>query len=56
VLYPYRGLAAFREEDAAFYAGRSVFARQLLGFTLETRTPAVEQVKKPAVAGADVGS
>jgi WD40 repeat protein/energy-coupling factor transporter ATP-binding protein EcfA2 len=33
-LCPYRGLEAFREEDAAFFAGRSAFARQLLNFTL----------------------
>ncbi len=34
VLCPYRGLEAFREEDSAFFAGRSAFAKQLLGFTL----------------------
>ena len=33
-LCPYRGLEAFREEDAAFFAGRSALARQLLDFTL----------------------
>ena len=33
-LCPYRGLEAFREEDAAFFAGRTAFARQLLDFTL----------------------
>jgi WD40 repeat protein len=31
---PYRGLEAFREEDAAFFAGRTAFARQLFDFTL----------------------
>jgi WD40 repeat protein/KaiC/GvpD/RAD55 family RecA-like ATPase len=33
VLCPYRGLEAFREEDSAFFAGRSAFAKQLLRFT-----------------------
>jgi hypothetical protein len=33
-LCPYRGLEAFREEDAAFFAGRAAFARQLVDFTL----------------------
>jgi energy-coupling factor transporter ATP-binding protein EcfA2 len=33
-LCPYRGLEAFREEDAAFFAGRSAFAQQLLDLTL----------------------
>jgi hypothetical protein len=33
-LCPYRGLEAFREEDTAFFAGRSAFARNLLNFTL----------------------
>jgi hypothetical protein len=33
-LCPYRGLEAFREEDSAFFSGRSAFAKQLLGFTL----------------------
>ena len=33
-LCPYRGLEAFREDDAAFFAGRGAFARQLLNFTL----------------------
>ena len=31
---PYKGLEAFREEDSAFFAGRTAFARQLLDFTL----------------------
>jgi WD40 repeat protein len=31
---PYRGLEAFREEDAAFFAGRTAFAQELLKFTL----------------------
>src|SRR6516162_5942252 len=31
---PYRGLQIFREEDAAFFAGRKAFAKQLLDFTL----------------------
>ena len=31
---PYRGLEAFREEDAAFFAGRAAFAKQLFDFTL----------------------
>src|SRR2546423_632278 len=30
---PYRGLQVFREEDAAFFAGRSTFADPLLTFT-----------------------
>ena len=30
---PYRGLEAFREEDAAFFAGRAAFAKQLFDFT-----------------------
>jgi WD40 repeat protein len=30
---PYRGLQAFREEDAAFFSGRTAFADQLLAFT-----------------------
>jgi WD40 repeat protein len=30
---PYRGLQFFREEDAAFFAGRTAFADQLLHFT-----------------------
>jgi hypothetical protein len=34
ILCPYRGLEAFREEDAAFFAGRAAFARQLLDSTL----------------------
>jgi len=33
-LCPYRGLEVFREEDAAFFAGRQTFASQLLEFTL----------------------
>jgi hypothetical protein len=33
-LCPYRGLEAFREEDAAFFAGRTKFANDLLTFTL----------------------
>jgi hypothetical protein len=31
---PYRGLQIFREEDAAFFAGRKAFSKQLLDFTL----------------------
>ena len=31
---PYRGLEAFREEDAAFFAGRAAFSKQLIDFTL----------------------
>ena len=34
MLCPYRGLEAFGEEDAAFFAGRAKFAADLLGFTL----------------------
>jgi len=33
-LCPYRGLEAFREEHAAFFAGRAAFAGDLLNFTL----------------------
>src|SRR6516165_4754877 len=33
-LCPYRGLEAFREEHAAFFAGRTAFARQLFDFAL----------------------
>ncbi len=33
-LCPYRGLEAFREEDSAFFGGRSLFAQQLFDFTL----------------------
>jgi TIR domain len=33
-LCPYRGLEAFREDDAAFFAGRGTFVTQLLNFTL----------------------
>jgi len=33
-LCPYRGLEAFREEHAAFFAGRTAFARELFTFTL----------------------
>jgi Tol biopolymer transport system component len=33
-LCPYRGLEPFREEDAAFFAGRASFAQQLFEFTL----------------------
>jgi hypothetical protein len=33
-LRPYRGLETFREEDAAFFAGRTKFATDLLNFTL----------------------
>ena len=33
-LCPYRGLEAFREEHAAFFAGRGAFASELCGFTL----------------------
>jgi WD40 repeat protein len=31
---PYRGLQAFREEDAALFTGREAFSRRLLEFTL----------------------
>lgn len=31
---PYRGLEAFREEDAAFFCGRTAFTQELLKFTL----------------------
>jgi WD40 repeat protein len=31
---PYRGLEAFREEDAAFFIGREAFSQRLLEFTL----------------------
>jgi WD40 repeat protein len=34
LICPYRGLQAFREEDAAFFFGRKAFADQLLEFTL----------------------
>jgi WD40 repeat protein len=40
-LCPYRGLEAFREEDAAFFAGRASFARQLFEFTLRKNLVAV---------------
>src|SRR5262249_7750440 len=38
---PYRGLEAFREEDAAFFAGRTAFAQELLEFTLHKDLVAV---------------
>ena len=38
---PYRGLQIFREEDAAFFAGRKAFAKQLLDFTLGKNLVAV---------------
>src|SRR6516164_38415 len=38
---PYRGLEIFREEDAAFFAGRKAFAKQLLDFTLGKNLVAV---------------
>jgi phospholipase C len=38
---PYRGLEAFREEDAAFFAGRTAFANDLLRFTLDKNLVAV---------------
>lgn len=38
---PYRGLEAFREEDAAFFAGRAGFAQQLFDFTLGKNLVAV---------------
>lgn len=38
---PYRGLEAFREEDAAFFAGRTAFASELLKFTLGKELVAV---------------
>jgi WD40 repeat protein len=38
---PYRGLKIFREEDAAFFAGRTAFADQLLDFTRERDLVAV---------------
>jgi len=38
---PYRGLEAFREEDAAFFAGRTAFAKQLFDFTLRKELVAV---------------
>jgi hypothetical protein len=37
----YRGLQIFREEDAAFFAGRKAFAKQLLDFTLAKNLVAV---------------
>jgi hypothetical protein len=40
-LCPYRGLEAFREEHAAFFAGRAAFAKQLLNFTLQKELVAV---------------
>jgi WD40 repeat protein len=40
-LCPYRGLEAFREEHAAFFAGRTAFARQLFDFTLGKELVAV---------------
>ena len=41
VICPYRGLQIFREEDAAFFAGREAFAKQLLDFTLGKNLVAV---------------
>ena len=41
LLCPYRGLEAFREEDAAFFAGRATFAIDLLNFTLGKNLVAV---------------
>jgi WD40 repeat protein len=41
MLCPYRGLQAFREEDSAFFAGRSAFARQLFGLILRKDLVAV---------------
>jgi energy-coupling factor transporter ATP-binding protein EcfA2 len=38
---PFRGLRAFREEDAAFFEGRKGFAKQLLDFTLDKEVVAV---------------
>jgi WD40 repeat protein len=38
---PYRGLQIFREEDAAFFAGRKAFAKQLFDFTLGKNLVAV---------------
>jgi hypothetical protein len=38
---PYRGLQIFREEDAAFFAGRKAFAKQLLDFALGKNLVAV---------------
>jgi len=38
---PYRGLEAFREEHAAFFAGRTAFASELLRFTLGKQLVAV---------------
>ena len=38
---PYRGLQIFREEDAAFFAGRKAFSKQLLDFTLDKNLVAV---------------
>ncbi|HUD67210.1 MAG TPA: TIR domain-containing protein [Candidatus Sulfotelmatobacter sp.] len=40
-LCPYRGLKAFREEHAAFFAGRASFANELLRFTLGKELVAV---------------
>jgi WD40 repeat protein len=41
LICPYRGLESFREEDAAFFAGRTKFATDLLGFTLDKSLVAV---------------
>jgi energy-coupling factor transporter ATP-binding protein EcfA2 len=38
---PYRGLQIFREEDAAFFAGRKALAKQLLDLTLSKNLVAV---------------
>jgi serine/threonine protein kinase len=40
-LCPYRGLQAFREEDAAFFHGREAFAEKLLGAVLRQELVAV---------------
>jgi hypothetical protein len=48
VICPYRGLQIFREEDAAFFAGRKAFAKQLLDFTLDKNLMAL--LDRPAVA------
>lgn len=40
-LCPYRGLEAFREEDAAFFARRTAFANELFKFTVDKELVAV---------------